>query len=344
MTANSPIRSRKPAKLFVVGMWRSGTSLMYALLNKHPQIALLYEGDLLLLRPLFWKSLESSEWTERWEFWNNALSRHGMQPLRLCGSGDGLHSAAQRAYEEYAAARSAIVCGEKSPNYYDRMQDLSRMFPEAKFLIVWRDPAGVCESVIRAAKSEESWFTRRGMVLRALLGCRVLKRERDRLVKNGVAVCEVQYEKLVSDPAGVMMGVCEFLNLPFSPQVASLEGADRSAIYTAEHHARVRGGEISRANRNEILPGALKQKIGRYIRLWRRQSGGDWPAWSAAAESSENEPGIGERVWDSVAYRVLRQWDEFIVRLYCLAPLALLARFREMKLRGQRRLASPSSP
>ena len=39
--------------LFVIGMWRSGTSLLYSLLNQHPQIALLYEGDLPLLRPLF---------------------------------------------------------------------------------------------------------------------------------------------------------------------------------------------------------------------------------------------------------------------------------------------------
>jgi hypothetical protein len=30
--------------LFVLGMWRSGTSLLYALLNQHPQIALMYEG------------------------------------------------------------------------------------------------------------------------------------------------------------------------------------------------------------------------------------------------------------------------------------------------------------
>ena len=39
--------------LFVVGMWRSGTSLFYALLNQHPQIKLMYEDELPLLWPLF---------------------------------------------------------------------------------------------------------------------------------------------------------------------------------------------------------------------------------------------------------------------------------------------------
>ena len=35
--------------LFVVGMWRSGTSLFYALFNQHPQIGLMYESDMLTL-------------------------------------------------------------------------------------------------------------------------------------------------------------------------------------------------------------------------------------------------------------------------------------------------------
>ncbi|MCU1303513.1 MAG: Sulfotransferase family, partial [Candidatus Sulfotelmatobacter sp.] len=32
--------------IFVVGIWRSGTSLLYTLMNQHPQIALTYESDL----------------------------------------------------------------------------------------------------------------------------------------------------------------------------------------------------------------------------------------------------------------------------------------------------------
>jgi hypothetical protein len=39
--------------VFVVGLWRSGTSLLYRLINQHPEISLMYEGDLAVLRPLF---------------------------------------------------------------------------------------------------------------------------------------------------------------------------------------------------------------------------------------------------------------------------------------------------
>ena len=55
--------------LFVIGIWRSGTSLLYALLNKHPQISLLYEGDLYCLRPLFWIPRAASSWLARWDLW-----------------------------------------------------------------------------------------------------------------------------------------------------------------------------------------------------------------------------------------------------------------------------------
>ena len=41
--------------VFVVGIWRSGTSLLYTLLNQHPLIALMYEADLPLLKQLFYR-------------------------------------------------------------------------------------------------------------------------------------------------------------------------------------------------------------------------------------------------------------------------------------------------
>ena len=67
----------------MVGIWRSGTSLLYTLLNQHPQIALTYESDLFLLRSLFRGGSAKSDWLERWEFWNNALTRHNIDTGKL---------------------------------------------------------------------------------------------------------------------------------------------------------------------------------------------------------------------------------------------------------------------
>src|SRR5579863_2845924 len=88
--------------IFVVGIWRSGTSLLYTLLNQHPQIALTYESDLLLLRSLFRGGHSKRDWLERWEFWNNALSRHQIDAGKLPARASSYSTAATEIWQQYA--------------------------------------------------------------------------------------------------------------------------------------------------------------------------------------------------------------------------------------------------
>src|ERR1700687_1378664 len=88
--------------VFVVGMFRSGTSLLYALLNQHPQIALMYEGDLAHLQALFWIPRDTTRWLRRWEFWNTALARHKFDTSVIPDGIRDLKTAVQAVYTEYA--------------------------------------------------------------------------------------------------------------------------------------------------------------------------------------------------------------------------------------------------
>jgi len=64
--------------VFVIGVFRSGTSLLCSLLNQNPKIALMYECDVWNFpRPLL-KFRFKGKWAERIEFYNQALSRHQM--------------------------------------------------------------------------------------------------------------------------------------------------------------------------------------------------------------------------------------------------------------------------
>lgn len=324
--------------LFVVGPWRSGTSLLYALLNKHPQIALMYEADLFVLRPLFWIPGAESRWVARWEFWNDPLRRHGLTVERIQPRTSSLRTAMKSAYQEYMYQKSASIWGEKSPTYYDCLTRLARTFPEARFIIIWRDLGAICRSVVHAAQ-EPSWFSRRGMTHRALFGYKTLKRECDRLVRRGTCVYQIQYEVLVANPADVMKGVCRFLDVPFIADVASLSGADRSAIYEDRHHSLVKGERIaSRTERREILPVKLGRKINQYLRLWQEQSGGIWPVSLASKDSECGRPSLAGRVVDQVVYHALRAFDFLVVLGYCFAPLPFLRKYRALKY--QRRASS----
>jgi hypothetical protein len=314
--------------IFVIGMWRSGTSLLYTLLNQHPHIALMYEGDLPLLWPLFRNGKSKADWAERWEFWNGALSRHQIDIASLPADVPNLPTAMELVYRRHAGLAR---WGCKSPNYYDGMVRLAKAFPTARFIVIFRDPFDICRSVVRAGQ-KSSWFAKPGMALRALLGYLEMKKEADRLVQMGVHIHQLQYEDLVRDPNLVLSDICRFLQVPFDPRMTSLEGADRSAIYEADHHAGVKGKKIFTAGkREEVLPASLKRKVQRYVNYWHREFGGMWPVHPSPDSSSSNLPSLTERMLDTVRYRALRAFDQAVVFLYCFAPIGILRFYRGLK-------------
>ncbi|MGA8443167.1 MAG: sulfotransferase [Candidatus Sulfotelmatobacter sp.] len=322
--------STESGPLFVIGMWRSGTSLLYTLLNQHPQIALLYEGDLPLLRPLFSRKGSKKDWLARWEFWNSALSRHRIPADRIPAIVPDLPTGAMAVWKEYAG--TAAIFGEKSPDYCDSLQTLAHEFPGARFIILWRNPADICRSIIRARKGS-SFFSKPGMAHRAILGSHKLKQECDALLSQRIPVHQIQYEKMVQDSAKVMAGVCQFLGIPFDPTMCSLEGSDRSAIHEGAHHELVKQEEIlSSTKREEVLPPRLKRKIERYVSYWKNKYGDVWPQypeWQAVS----GYPTAAQRFLDDALFRALRILDGFTAFVYCYAPLSWLDRYRSFRRR-----------
>jgi Sulfotransferase family len=334
-SVNSPGRPSQQkwrGPLFVAGTWRSGTSLLYALLNKHPQIGLMYEGDLFLLRALFWMPRARSRWLARWEFYNGAVTRHGLDTERMPLTISRLSTAIEKAYQEYACQKGALIWGEKSVHMHHCLEGLVKDFPDARFIFLWRDLAAICGSVIRA--KNDFFLGRTRMTERTLARYKALKEQCDRLVSRGFPVHQIHYETLVKEPVGVMAEVCKFLDLPFAPSVAVLEGADRSAIYDGAHHTLVRSERIvSSLERSEVLPADVKRKVERYISLWREESGGEWPVLSAPQKDDGAKPSLRERLFDRALYRWIRTYDSIAVFTNCFAPYWFLRRYRSYKRR-----------
>jgi hypothetical protein len=329
-----------PSPVFVVGMWRSGTSLLYALLNQHPQIGLMYESDFPLLSPLFLLPRKSSSWIPKVDSWNGALTRHKIDTAGIPENVVGLPNAFRAVGQQYARKKGATVWGCKSPNYYDCMNQLATWFPDAKFIVIWRDPADVCRSIVRAAK-KSPWFARPGMELRALLGCHRMKQEADKLVRRGAAIHQLQYDDLVREPVAALTAICNFIGVPFDPKMNSLEGADRSAIYDADHHSMVKSASIvADRQRPEVLSPELKLKIERYIVFWRKQYDGNWPV-NAALSDGAKAPSWFERTRDRVQHSLLRTFDLMVPILYSVVPIAVWQRYRQMKYRHQQVAVKP---
>jgi hypothetical protein len=332
-----------PEVLLVVGVWRSGTSLLYALLNQHPQISIMYEGELALLWPLFrWRG--ARQWLERWELWNQALSRHRLDATEFSSDIRDLAKACDAAYTMVAKLKRARFRGEKFPSYHDRLPALARLFPRAKFILIWRNPLGICDSIARAARTS-AWNRKFGLLHRALMGCEQMLLGARQLQRTGVQVHHLDFRELTSDPEGELRKICRFLEIVYEPSMTELGAADRSAIYTSEHHKMVHSDRLVPANRmGEALDAKYRQKIERYLARWRRIHGEKWFADATSVSPGEgpsqtlrNEPSAVELMSDRIYYRALQAYDFAVVVAFCFAPIPLWKRYRASKAapRGQ---------
>jgi hypothetical protein len=315
-----------PGPLFIVSMWRAGSSLLYALLNKHPQVALMYEADLCLLRPVFLKPPIFQDWTARWEFWNQAFSRHGLDRAQFASNIPGFSTAFGAVHQEYARRKGARIWGDKSPNYYDQLVRISKDFPQARFIVVWRHPVETVGATKRAAATGNTYFRKPGMPLRSLLGSRVLKRQCDAIIAAGASVEQVQYADLVSRTAAVMRSLCQFLQIPYDPSLATLEGADRSAVYEGKHHSLLRQDVIVAGPRPDVLDPSLRAKIDHYLTLWRESDSRERRTISRGPT-----PSLAQRRLDQLRYRLYRALDACTGVAFCFLPISLLRLYRKAK-------------
>jgi hypothetical protein len=146
---------------------------------------------------------------------------------------------------------------------------------------------------------------------------------------------QIQYEEMVQSPEAVMKGICAFLQIPFDPRMASLEGADRSAIYEGPQHEGVKNGKkigLDGKKPKSALSPEWSGKIARYIAYWKKESAGSWPKYPQSAGDAEPAR-LLERTGDEVYFRILRALDRFTAFVYCYAPIAVLRRYRSAKSR-----------
>ncbi len=328
MSYRSPAPGEFPGPLFVLSVWRSGSSLLYALLNQHSQIALMYEGDLPRLHRYLWGRFRSGAWRERWEFWNQGPSRHGIALESMPANAGNAWQATRLVYQEFARRKQGSVWGEKTPHWFDRPLQMARQFPDARFIFLWRDPNAVLRSIAGAARGER-FFNKAGFTQRVLLGIENLREACDTLKAEGRPVHEVNYEELTSDPAESMRQICRFLDIAFEPRMTSLEGSDRSAIASGPHHTMVRGDRIvGQKKRAENLSPAVRAKISRYICRWKRRYHEGWPKYPVERPKVALEAGFGELWLDRIIYEGALGRDKFVALVYAVVPVHLARRLR----------------
>ena len=216
----APDGERPPAP-FVVGMNRSGTTLLRMMLDSHPELAIPPETHFVpdLLRAVRKRgataadALAAMKSHREWEDF-------GFSDAEALGWLEGLPKlepgAAVRAFfEAYAARVGKPRWGDKTPRYVLKMPLIQRHVGEARFIHVIRDGRDVALSVLDRTVRED---------VDAAEVARRWRRKIERAREDAPRLhhyLEVRYEDLVAEPEPALRRICEFCELDYDPAMLS---------------------------------------------------------------------------------------------------------------------------
>jgi hypothetical protein len=233
---------------FVVGVNRSGTTLLRTMLDRHPRLAVPPESHFLTL---LWKwrkryitkagfdldRLRTDLMTlRRFRDW-------GLDPRWVRERLRGVEridypGAMRRIFSLYAEAHGKDRYGDKTPAYLLHMRLLSDIFPESRFVHLIRDGRDVSLSIIDSLPGSG---IHRPWQAAGYWAYRIRKGQESGRALGAGRYLEIRYEDLVEDPEAVLRAVCLFLELDYSPQM--LEGfqgaAERLPIDQRSRHRHV---------------------------------------------------------------------------------------------------------
>ena len=313
--------------VFVIGVFRSGTSLLCSILNQNPQVALMYECDVWNFpRPLLPIRFRRN-WAKRIEFYNQALSRHQLIQPKETRKLDGIRTPLDL-YRAFGARKGAAVCGEKSPFYCDRLEQLHQQYPSAFFIFVWRHPAEIYRSVLKAGQTSR-FFGKPGMLSRMIYQQQQAILQAERIEAKGARIYRLDYASLVDQTERVCREISAFLGVPYDARMLHLNQADLSAVYKAPHHAYLRRGVIERQKyAEELVSPRIVRKLERYRHLWEQQQA----KWlKPSANPGHVFPGPVELGYHHVMGRALSVYDSFVRASFEFFPLAWLRIYRLFK-------------
>ena len=203
--------------VFVIGMMRSGTSLMEQIIASHPRAAGAGELD-------YWNFVVHKQRSELQRVPPNARTARDLVAGYL------------RVLERYAGDAARVV--DKSTMNSDLVGMIHLLLPRARFIYLNRDPADTCLSCYFQNFVNAAAFT---MDLKDLAH---YYRGHQRLVSHWRSVLpsdaflEVPYAELVSDQEGWSRRIIEFIGLEWDPRVLEFEKTERAVLTASNWQVR----------------------------------------------------------------------------------------------------------
>jgi hypothetical protein len=227
---------------FIAGQAKSGTTLIAALLDSHPELLVLpqetaYFATVLkkyrdagrraqfdyLTKESFSRVLFGGEPKWREHVYKDFPQQNFLENFERIAFAP---ANAQRDLlalmaEAFAGTIGVPIDGikrwiEKTPANRNHVDEIFSRFPKARLLVTLRDPRAILATQIALEKTRQ---TKRLSVYYVIAHWRVAAKLARRVRAADVPGLFVQFEQLVSDPAKVMQDVCDYLEVAFDPEI-----------------------------------------------------------------------------------------------------------------------------
>ena len=222
-----------PIDFFILGVHRSGTTLLQRMLDQHPELAvspelaigkILWRAGIqqqilnkvqagLILRHLFDNSLVFNDPISQ------SIAKFGTEKTNYPIEFDTWW---ERIRSHYLQAKKARRFGEKTPDNTFYLKSLSSLFPQAKYIIILRNPLDVCVSLVEAG-TQESQITDHALLRFGILVRRGLMHLLQEQTIPTHSTITITYEDLVKQPKKVLPKLCDFLDISYSDALLSFQ-------------------------------------------------------------------------------------------------------------------------
>lgn len=229
--------------LFIVGQQRSGTTLLRLMLTSHPKISippesrfiieshdLLKKNDKLqILEALNIVLLQNKKFAE----WN--LNKKGLNDILVNNNHINEREIYLLIYNLYRKQYfpKANLIGDKNPSYLFEIKKLKRLFPQSRFLVLYRNPYAVFSSQKTAFVN---WGSNNSPLYQTKLETSkivsILK-----LHKYNKRFYFLKYETLISNPKAELVKICKWLTIDFDKNMLNYaKNADLIPLNRKEWH------------------------------------------------------------------------------------------------------------
>lgn len=195
--------------VFLFSLPRSGSTLLQRILSTHADIST--KSELWFLLP----HVEALQNKYTFSLYSNSSLRNATKGLleQLPGGEDDYYQALRALgnclYARLAKNNEKYLL-DKTPRYYLIIKEIAKIYPDAKFIFLFRNPLAVAASVVESFNGGRLGDYSHKIDL--YLGPGMLAEGYDSVKDRSIVV---HYEDLVREPLPALQGICQYLDIPF---------------------------------------------------------------------------------------------------------------------------------